>query len=78
MSTQTPAKQEFSSEALQTLNNLCDEFRRRVKRSSLESNGCDTVANAEAVWASAKDICDSDWLLNFRETSPDERTRRAA
>lgn len=78
MSTQTTPEPHFSRESLQVLNNLCDEFRRQVKQSALDSGHSDPVMRVGDLLASAQSICDSDWLVNFRETLHDERTRQAA
>jgi len=78
MSTQTTPETNFSRESLQVLNNLCDEFRRQLKQSALESGNSDAIVSVGDLLASAQSTCDSDWLFKFRETLHDERTRQAA
>ncbi len=74
MSAQTHGEHAFEPEAYQAMNSICDEFRRRIKRSLLESNA-DGVVTVDAVLATAQFVSDSDWLEGFRTN---EQTYKAA
>lgn len=79
MSTSSSPKQAFSADGLRLLNQLCDEFRRRLKQSALESPiGSAGVVDAECVLAASDRAGVSSWLIDDEELSDHEEIQRAA
>lgn len=67
----------LSADSLQTLNAVCDEFRRQLKADLLKSGGNLTVSTLD-VLSAAEELQRIPWLKKFQEDGSDDSDRRAA
>ena len=67
----------LTANAVQTLNAVCDEFRRQLKVGLLEGGSKSPVTPAD-VMRTAEALQRSPWLTKFQKDDSDDSERRAA
>ncbi|XZE19540.1 hypothetical protein SH449x_004863 [Pirellulaceae bacterium SH449] len=67
----------LTANAVQTLNAICDEFRRQLKVGLLEGPSNSPMTPAD-VLRTAEALQRSPWLLKFQQDDSDDSERRAA
>lgn len=67
----------LTANAVQTLNAVCDEFRRQLKVGLLESGSKSPITPAD-VLSAAEALQRSPWLTKFQKDDSDDSERRAA
>jgi len=73
----THSEASLTPEGLRTLNAICDEFRRQMKTTLLESKAGSPVSPRD-VLAVAHRLQQSSWLSRFQQGDSDDSERRAA
>ena len=67
----------LTANAVQTLNAVCDEFRRQLKVGLLEGHSNSPITPAD-VLRTAEALQRSPWLMKFQKDDSDDSERRAA
>lgn len=67
----------LTANAVQTLNAICDEFRRQLKDGLLEGGSKSPMTPAD-VLSAAEALQRSPWLTKFQKDDSDDPERRAA